>query len=363
MAMILILTCNNCLKTSAVQPGIEDVRFPRIETELVWGCVRCNTNHRWLIPHGRTVEDTAVESLRHSAAHQDSRTRENIFARTRGLPDAEKSKILFGELIWWWRKEAELQIEEAAAIAGISSRQWLRVEAGENVPHANNLEKIVHAVRGTMDHAFLVIGSNREWRQEFIKRVQKFQARIEEHSEFQKVPVGPVVHDPDVELALDFFRRTFPVEADENSFLFFAHAIHQAYWTKQLGGTITVDDNRAEIIPVVMSLADLFERCEGQKAKKRVVYGMARAAGLLMRKPAVAYFAQYFLQMSFSSIAREEETKRRIGTGWKQLTPLEKVILALFDLVDPKYQPRLIKACQKLSSTERRPEWWFIPES
>ena len=47
----------------------------------------------------------------------------------------------------------------------------------------------------------------------------------------------------------------------------------------------------------------------------------------------------------------------------EDLTSPEKVILALFDLVDPKYQSRLIKSCQKLSSTERRPEWWFIPES
>jgi len=82
-----------------------------------------------------------------------------------------------------------------------------------------------------------------------------------------------------------------------------------------------------------------------------------------MTKPEIADFAQYFFQMSFNSIAGEEETKRKVGTGWKELKPPEKVILALFDLVDPKYQPRLIKSCQKLSSTERRPEWWFIPDS
>jgi hypothetical protein len=35
MVTILILTCSNCYKTSAVQPGIEEVRSPRIETELV----------------------------------------------------------------------------------------------------------------------------------------------------------------------------------------------------------------------------------------------------------------------------------------------------------------------------------------
>lgn len=362
MVTILILTCSNCRKTSAVQPGIEHFKSPRFETWLEWGCVRCNTNHRWLIPPGRTVEDTALESLRHSAAHPDSLTRENVFALTRGVTDAEKRKILFGELIWWWRNEADLQIEEAAAAAEITSRQWMRVEAGENLPHANNLEKMVRTVRGIMDQAFLVVGSNREWRQEFIKRVQEFQKGIEENSHFQTVPVGPVIHDPDVEVALDYFRRILQVEADEDSFLFFAHAIHQAYWAKQLGGTITVDDNRAEIILAVRNLADIFERCDGKKAKYFVVYEMARAAAIFMRKEEIADFVQYFLQMSFNSVAKEQETKRRVGAGWRVLTPDEKVVLALFDLVNPKYQPRLIKTCQKLSSTERRPSW-FIPNS
>lgn len=363
MVTILILTCSNCRKTSAVQPGIEHFKSPRVETWLEWGCIRCNTNHRWLIPLGRTVDDTALESLRHSAAHPDSLTRENVFAVTRGVADDEKNKILFGELIWWWRNEAGLKIEDAATAAGISSRQWMRVEAGENLPHAVNLEKIVRAVRGIMDQALLVIGSNRAWRQEFIKRVQEFQTRVEENSHFQTVPVGPVEHNPDVEVALEYFRRVFPIEADEDSFLFFAHAIHQAYWAKQLGGTITVDDNKTEIILVVRNLADIFERCDGKKAKYFVVYEMTRAAGIFMRKEEIAGFVQYFLQMSFNSVAGEEETKRRVGAGWRVLTPEEKVILALFDLVNPKYQPRLIKSCQKLSSTERRPEWWFIPEN
>jgi hypothetical protein len=113
----------------------------------------------------------------------------------------------------------------------------------------------------------------------------------------------------------------------------------------------------------VQNLADIFERCDGKKSKRLVVYEMARAAGMFMRKREIADFVQYFLQMSFNSIAGEEETKRRIGTGWKELTPPEKVILALFDLVDPKYQPRVIKSCQKLSATERRAEWWFMPDN
>jgi hypothetical protein len=212
-----------------------------------------------------------------------------------------------------------------------------------------------------MDQAFLVVGSALQWKQEFVRQVRESQARYAENSHFQVVHKR-VELEPDVELAVDAFRRVLPVEADEDSFLFFAHAIHQAYWTRLLGGTNTVDDKRAEIIPAVRNLADIFDRCDGKKTKHLVVYEMARAAAMLMRKSEIADFAQYFLQMSFNSVAGEEETKRRVGAGWRELTPEEKAILALFDLVDPKYQPRLIKSCQRLSSTERRPEWWSIPD-
>jgi len=364
MVSILILTCSSCRKTSAVQPVIEKVRSPRLETRLTWRCDRCNQDHNWLIPPGRSVEDTARESLKHSCAHGRARKRTSVYALVRGVADEERAKILLSELIWRWRNEAELSQEKAAAAAGITSREWRRVEAGTSFPRKDNLPRIVRAARGSMEQAYMLIRSARKWKQEFIEWIQRFQdERIREDSDFQSAPFGPVEHDPDVEIALDFFRRVFPAEADEDRFLFFARAIHQAYWTKQLDGTITVDDTRAEIIPVVMSLADVFERCEGKKAKKLVVYEMARVAGLLMTEPEVADFALYFLQMSFNSIAGEEETKRRVGVGWRVLTPQEKVILALFDLVNPKYQPRLIKSCQKLSSTERRPEWWFIPDS
>lgn len=360
MASVLILTCTNCNMTSVVQPATQQVTYPRIETELLWACVRCNTNHRWLIPDGRTPEDTARESLRHSTAHKKSRRRKSVYPQVRGVTEEEKTKILFGEIIWWWRNEAGLGQVEAAAKASITRREWMRIEAGETLPRQDNLRRIVRAVRGTMDQAFLVVGTTHKWKQEFVQQVRESQKRYVKGSHFQ------VVHKdmklgPDVELALDMFRKVLPIEADEDSFLFFAHAIHQAYWTKVLGGTVTVDDNRSEIIPTVKKLADIFERCDGKRAKRLVVYEMSRTARMFMRKSEISDFVQYFLQISFTSILGEEETSRRIGAEWKVLTPSEKVILALFDLVDPKYQPRLIKACQKLSSTERRPDWWFIP--
>jgi hypothetical protein len=121
--------------------------------------------------------------------------------------------------------------------------------------------------------------------------VQSFQARIAEQEHFN-VDVRGLKSDPDVEFALQAVRRVLPVEPDDNRFLFLAHAIHQAYWTRLLGGTITVDDKRAEIIPAVMKLANIFERCDSKKTKQLVVYELTRIAALLMRKQELADFVQ-----------------------------------------------------------------------
>ena len=137
----LILTCTNCRKSSAVQYGFQISDFTQ-EKWIEWGCVRCDTNHRWLIPPGRTVEDTARESLKHSIAHKKVRDRKDVYTRICGVPQDERERILFGELIWWWRNEAGLGQADAAAAAGITSREWMRVEAGKVCREKTTLKEL-----------------------------------------------------------------------------------------------------------------------------------------------------------------------------------------------------------------------------
>lgn len=360
---ILILTCTNCRRTSAVPDfGIESEEIPRPETWLDWGCQRCHTNHHWLIPEGREVEDTAAKSLTFSVAYHKAYRRKNIYARLKDVREKEQMKMLFGELIWWWRNEAELEQKEAAAAAKLTSREWMRIEAGKTLPHADNFERIVHAAQGCMDQAFRVIGSTKRWKPEFIRRIQSFRERIVPDKHFQVVPKRIKTTSPDVELALDAFRSVLPVEPDDDKFLTFAHNIHQAFWTRLLGGTITVDDKRGEIIPVLTALADIFERCENKRAKHFVVYEMARVAKLFMRPEEIADFVHHFLRVCFLSGVGAEQTEARVGSEWKELTSFEKLTLMLFDLINTKYQPRLIKLCQKLAATDRLSDWDFFQQ-
>lgn len=361
--MVFILTCSDCRKTSAVVLGLEKIEFPRIETWLFWACRRCNRNHRWLVPSGRSVIQTVRQSLNQSTAYGKSRKRKSIYTRLRGASPAERSKILFGELIWWWREEAGLNQNEAADRADITTRQLSRLEAGENKPHPENLKRIVHAVYGDMDQAYLVLGSKKSWENEFKKFIEDFEKdRISKHSGFQIDPEGWELEPgilPDVELALSQFRRVLPAEPHEDRFLLFAYVIYQSYWTRLLGGTITIDDSRTEIIPAVKKLLDMLDRCEDKKARHMIIYEMACGAEMFLTKPLIADLVTHFILHTFSSGAGVYEARRRIKEEWGRFVPMEKLLLTLFDLIKPERQLRLIEECQKLQRSPRQTDEWF----
>lgn len=360
--MLLILSCINCHKTSAVIAVVETMKVPRDETWLVWICPRCKETHEWLIPTGRSILDTARGSLKHSLAFDKSNVRQDVYERLSAEPPTMYRKILLGELIWWWREEAGLTQKEAAKRADIGPHQWSRLEDGKNKPHAENLRRIVRAVQGSVKQAELITGSNKTWEQDLKRRLKELEERISPSPDFQMHPEGWALHpdiESDVDLTLREFRRVLPAEPHEDKFLFFAHAIHQAYWSRRLGGPITIDDNRSEIIPAVNKLIDILERCEDKKAQYRVIYEMAVGAEMFMTKPQVADLVTHFILHSFNSAGGEHETQRRIQQEWKQSLPKERLILVLFDLIDPLYKSRLIEACQKLQASPPQTDEWF----
>jgi hypothetical protein len=356
--MILILTCDNCRRTSAVRAVIDSMDSPRKETWLLWNCMRCSKHHQWLIPHGRSLEDTARQSFKSSLAYGKSGEREDVYFRLSNASPEIKRKILFGELIWWWREEVPggLTLAMVAEAAGITVRQWIRIEAGASLPHKKNLVGIVHAVDGIMDQAYLLTDSDKIWNHEMERRLADEEERISPDALFQKAPKDYTLQaweSPDVEIALQALREVLPYEPDADHFLFYAHTVHQEYWGRLLGGPITVDDNRTEVIPAVKKIIDLLERCNSKRAQYMVIHVMAREVAFFTTKTQVADLVNYFVLRSFASIKGEDETRRRIGEEWNKLSTIERLILTLFDLVEPQYQARLVEACKKLQDTAR----------
>jgi transcriptional regulator with XRE-family HTH domain len=308
------------------------------------------------------MPETARASLKHSPAYEKSAKRQDFYERLGAASPAMYRKILLGELIWWWREEAGITQEEAATRAEIGVHQWRRVEKGKNKPHPRNLTRIVRAVQGSMKQAYLIVSSDESWERDFQRCMKELKTRISPDADFQINPEGwalPSDIESDVNLTLHEFKRVLPAEPHEDKFLFFAHSIHQAYWGRRLGGPITIDDNRSEIIPAVKKLVDLLERCKNKRAQYLVIYEMAVGAEMFLRKPEVADLVIRFLQSSFSSEAGEHETRRRITDEWEQASPKERLILTLFDLIDPTYQSQLIATCQKLQASGRQTEEWF----
>lgn len=364
--MILILTCNNCRRTSAVRAVVDGIDSLRKETWLLWHCVRCDKQHQWLVPNGRSVEDTARESLKSSRAYHKLGKRGDLYSRLSEAPQEAHRKILFGELIWWWREEAAAQSTQAelAKAAGITPRQWIRIEAGKSMPLEENLAGIVHAVDGIMDQAYLLADLGKVWSEEMERRLADEEARLSEEAFIQLDPEGYELEpweSPDVEVALKALKRAIPASFEAEHFLFYAYTVYQVYWGRRLDGPIRIDDAQTKIIPVVKNLCDLFEGCENKQAQYRVVYLMARGARRYMTKPVIIDLINYFIRRNFTSGMGEKDTQDRMGGEWEQLTSTEKLTLTLFDLIAPQYQARFIEACQKLQGTAKGIDDW-IPE-
>jgi len=358
----LIITCSNCRRTCVVNEVARSAEPERPAGQMVWVCPRCARRHMWEIPRGGSLEDTARHSLKNSDAYERSTTRRDVYDRVSEAPREAAGKILLGELIWWWREEAGLTKERAAEAAGITVRQLRRIEAGESMPRADNLEGIVHAVGGVMDQAYLLSGSGKKWSEEFKRRLAEQEARINPKVNFQKDAEGQELspgESPDVEIALGELRRVLPAEPDENHFLFYAHLVYQEYWGKRLGGPITLDDLRAQVVPAVMKLINILERSDSKTVVRRVINVMAREALFFMTEPQVADLLIIFINSISMSAAEEDETRRRIEAEWKQLLPMERLVLALFDRIDPQRQSRLIESCQKLHASAKEVDRWF----
>ncbi|HEX8000885.1 MAG TPA: helix-turn-helix transcriptional regulator [Pyrinomonadaceae bacterium] len=361
--MILILACNNCHRTNAVKAVTESVNLPPKETYLIWDCLRCRKQHRWLIPRGRGLKNTARQSIKNSIAYGKRGSRKDVYIRLAEAPPEAHRKILFGELIWWWREEAGRTQDETAALAGIDVRQWRRIEAGQNKPQRKNLKKIVSAVSGIIEQAYLLTDSDKILNSDLERRLAEEEKQISPSAHFHIDPENfelPPDESKDVEIALRQLRRALPTELDTHKFLFFTYMVYQEYWGRRQSAPITIDDNSIEVIPAVKNLIDILARCENTETQYRVVDVIAKEVAFLMTKPKIADLMIQFINTTFISAADEHETRRRVGEQWKQLRSMEKLILTLFDRVDSQHQSGLIAACQKLHSSAKETDIWFL---
>ena len=67
-----------------------------------------------------------------------------------------------------------------------------------------------------------------------------------------------------------------------------------------------------------------------------------------MPKPLIRELVSEFIHMSFTSIMGSAETWRKLDRERGPFAAEEKLILALFDLVEPSLQAHLLEACKQL---------------
>lgn len=351
-----ILTCDNCYKTSATAAYVHETDFPREGTWLSWHCPRCNQAREWLIPKGQSIEDAARKSRRVSPAFKRLGNRDDVYQKLKDTDTEVQRLILFGELVWWWREEVGMTQIAAAKKAGLSNRHWKRIEDGKIKLHDRNIERVVHAVEGSMEQAYLLLKPGKRWSVKFEQRLARAEKEIKSPY-FQKLHKDEVL-PPDVSYELDIalreLGRVLTVEEAEERFLFYALIIHQTYWNKLLSGPLIIDDHKAELIPVIKKLIDYLKKSEKRSNKYRIVNLIMQEAEYYMTKPLILDLVTNFIRDSFTSVVRREAVWNALMKEHGSLSSEGKLILALFDLVKPEHQSTLLKACKQIQAFHAR---------
>lgn len=354
--MICILTCDNCHRTSAATGKVEQTDFPRQGTWLNWYSMYCRQLREWLIPQGMSIDDASRQSRRNSTAFNRSLSRVDIYKKVQDVKPEMQKWILFGELIWWWREEAGIAQTQAAVTAGLTDRHWRRMEAGDSKVRESNIERVVRAVQGSMEQAYLLLKPGERWGLKFEQRLAKAEKQIKSpffqklHKEDELSP--EVAHELDI--ALRNLGRVLAVEAIEENFLFYAHLVHQTYWNRLLGGPMIVDDHKAELIPLIKKLISVLKKTEKLANRYKIVNLMKLEVEYFMSKPLVLDLLTHFIRESFTSVVRREGAWDELGKDFGPFSPQEKLILALFDLINPSRQGHMLETCKQLRLNSKK---------
>lgn len=354
--MICILTCDKCHRTSAATGKVEQTDFPRQGTWLNWYCMYCSQLREWLIPQGMSIDDASRQSRRSSTAFDSSLSRVDIYKKVQDAKPEMQKWILFGELIWWWREEAGIAQAQAVLTSGLSERHWRRIEAGESKLRESNIEIVVRAVQGSMEQAYLLLKPGERWGLKFEQRLAKAEKQIKSpyFQKLHKDDVLPPEVASELDIALRELGRVLTAEALEERFLFYSLIVHQTYWNSLLSGPMIIDDFKAELSPLIKKLIDSIKGAGKQEDRYRILNLIVLEAEYFIHKPLLLDLVIYFIRESFTSAVRREEVWNNVSIDNEPFSPEERLILALFDLIDPGHQVRLLEACKQIHIYSKR---------
>lgn len=349
--MVIVPTCL-CHATSVVRAELQSWRLgPNSETFLVWICPVCETRYQWLVPEQKSAEDIAWMSRRFLKGGIDSRKRKNLYQLLLEASPDERKWIQFAELLYCWRKAAGLSIADATFKAKISFRHWIRIETGQGELRDKTLEAVVRAVGGSIAQAYLLINPDKNWSERFERRITNAKKQISKDAYVNVLRDKARLSEKteqDLEIALRELRKVLAADSIEENFLFFALVIHQQFWNQRLGGAVTIEEHKTEIIPLAKRIIDIIKRCEHSRQRNRVVGLLVQEARTFLPKTLIFELVTMFIRLCFTSIMGMEQTQRKLNEWGGQLAPNEDLILALFDLADTNRKPLILNLCKQL---------------
>lgn len=358
--MVLVMTCL-CRATSAAEARV--LSDPVWEKSvLVWACPACGDEYRLEMPGGETYLDLEAQSLRLLGERVTAQDVADYARRLKESTPEERPWVRLGRLVRALREKAGLTQEEAAGKAGISARDYKRIEAGEFRRQITNAERATRAVGGSVEQLYLLLVPDRSWNDEFAARLKE---ALEEFSGV--LPVLRPVDDAllpedlyeDAAMAVRELGEALVANAQPDAFLFLANLIHETYWFKRLGGYASFDELLAKIIPPVKEVIDVLKACQSQREKQAALRAIEREMEAFLTREQLFELGTRFLLDVREETALPEPVATRLGLEpfeplTKFYTAREGLLLSMFDALAPERQTALLAAFKRLHARARK---------
>ncbi|MDT5156579.1 MAG: hypothetical protein QOH51_936 [Acidobacteriota bacterium] len=334
---------------------------------LAWACPACGDEYRFAVPEGGYYTELEAWSLRLARGGMPPTTEAvgEYAWRLREAVPHDRRWVRLARLLRAWRERAGLTQEGAAHRAGITARDYKRLEAGEPRRKLTNVEKAVRGVAGCQTQMRMLVappGEGRVQQQDFAARMKRASRQLS-----GRLPVLMPVEDAlapadlngDAAVAVAALGRALVSNHLSEAFLFYAQVIYEVYWCKRLGGTARPDELMAAVIRPVKELIDVFKRCRSRSEREAVLSVVRRGLETFLTPEQLYEAGTRFLLLIYEEACAEEQLATKLGLGpfeplTKYFTPAEGMLLTMFDRAGPERREVILDALRRIQSWDRR---------
>jgi transcriptional regulator with XRE-family HTH domain len=360
---VIVVACL-CFETYAAGARVERVADGKTLVKvLAWECETCEVEYRFAVPEGGHYTDVEAMTLRLGPKPvTDPQAIADYARRLREADPRARRWLRLARLLRAWREKAGLTQEAAAARAGISARDYKRLEEGRARRRLVNVEKAVRGVVGVEEQMRLLVAPG-------DSRAEGFDARMKRADRQRSglllvlTPVEdalmPAGMREDAAAAAAALGRALVSNAMSEPFLFYAQVIFEIYWCRRLGGFARPDELTTAAVRPVKELIDLYKACESVREKGALLDVVRLELEAFLTQEQLYEAAALFFGLAYEEAHADGQVAGKLGLKpfeglSNYYTPAEALLLATFDRAGPERRRALLDALRRIDAWDRR---------